>query len=395
MNARKEALEIIYKTIKESSYSNLLLRNRLNNYSSQDKSFITNLVYGVLKNYESLKYQFKDLFEKTSLRNEIILIMSLYEKYILNKKEYITINEYVEIGDNEYDKSFLNAILHRIDEYKVPDKEYIKHNIPEWIYNLLSKQYDSDELKNILNNYQKERITYYHINKNKCSFDDLKHLNINIIDDLFFTSNDNLIYTKEFNDGCFYIQDINSSLMINNLDLKTNDLFLDACSAPGSKLFNALDYIESKNAYSNDINETRVNLIKDKAILLGYNDINFTCLDASELSKNLHLKFNKILLDVPCSGLGVIGRRPDIKFHIKDTSLDELQLIQKDILEDASKLLLKDGLICYSTCTLNKKENTKQVNNFLNNHSDFSLVKEETLINDIGDMFYFAIIKRI
>lgn len=395
MNARKEAFNILKQTIKESGYSNLLLRNRLKNYSDVDKSFITNLVYGCLDNYETLKFQLNGYFDKTNFDNELLFIMSLYERFYLNKDMYITVNEYVNLSDNEYDKSFINAVLHKIDSFKEPNEDYIKHNLPKWIYNLLFKQYSQEELNNILTAYRQNKNIYYHINKNKCSFDDLNKFNINIINDYFFTSKDNLLSSKEFEDGYFYVQDINSSKMVMELDLNKDDIFLDACSAPGSKLFNALDYIDPLNAYSNDISEKRVNLIFNKANILGFKGIHFSSYDARELSNHFDFKFNKILLDVPCSGLGVISRRPDIKFHIKDTSLDELELIQKDILNDASKLLCKGGLLCYSTCTLNKKENSKQVHNFIDKNESFILIKEETIINNIGDMFYYAIIKRL
>ena len=204
-----------------------------------------------------------------------------------------------------------------------------------------------------------------------------------------------MINTKEFKNGLFYVQDINSSSMINNLELKEDDLFLDACSAPGSKLFNALKYLKEENCFANDINNTRVNLIKDKAKILGFNNINYLNHDASILNNVISTKFNKILLDVPCSGLGVIGRKPDIKFHLNGSDLDELQVIQYSILNNVSELLEKDGLLCYSTCTLNTKENSKQVQRFIKEHDDYILLKEETIINNLGDMFYYAICKKV
>lgn len=393
MKERKTALDILNKTITDSAYSNLLMRYSFDN--SQNIPFITNLVYGVLENYDSLKYQLKGLYDSTSKYNEIILVMSLYEKFILNKEDYITINEYVDLAKNEYDKSFINAVLRKVNTYKEPDIDYIKCNLPEWIYNLLNKQYSKEDFDLIKKNLSTKKEIYYHINKNKTSFDKLKNLDINVIDEYFFTSNNNLTTSELFSEGLFYIQDINSYKIVKSLDLKENDLFLDACSAPGSKLFNSLDYIKDSNAYSNDVNEKRVELIKNKAKLLGYNDIHYYNFDARELSKHIDIKFNKILLDVPCSGLGVISRKPDIKFHLKDTSLDELQIIQKDILEDVSKLLKKDGLLCYSTCTLNKKENSIQVDNFLKSHNDFIKIKDETIFDIKGDMFYYCVIKRI
>lgn len=391
MNERKTALEILRKTMSSSSYSNLLMRSHLN--SDDNIGFITNLVYGVLENYDSLKYQLNGLYKKTSKVNEIIMVMSLYERFILKKEIYVSINEYVKLADNEYDKSFINAVLHKIMYFKEPDEPHIKYNLSKWIYKLLSKQYPEYDLSLILNNLSRKKQVYYHINHNKTDFNSLKHLNIDIINDDFFTCKDSLLKTEEFYNGLFYVQDINSAKIVDSLDLQENDLFLDACSAPGSKLFNALKYIKQENAYSNDVNINRVKLINEKAQILGFDRVNYSAYDARELSEYIDIKFDKILLDVPCSGLGVISRKPDIKFHITDSSLDELQDIQKDILDNASSLLKEYGLLCYSTCTLNRKENSVQIDKFLKKHKEFVRVKEETITDPRGDMFYYCLIK--
>lgn len=391
MNERKTALEILRKTMSSSSYSNLLMRSHLN--SDDNIGFITNLVYGVLENYDSLKYQLNGLYKKTSKVNEIIMVMSLYERFILKKEIYVSINEYVKLADNEYDKSFINAVLHKIMYFKEPVEPHIKYNLPKWIYKLLSKQYPEYDLSLILNNLSRKKQVYYHINHNKTDFNSLKHLNIDIINDDFFTCKDSLLKTEEFYNGLFYVQDINSAKIVDSLDLQENDLFLDACSAPGSKLFNALKYIKQENAYSNDVNINRVKLINEKAQILGFDRVNYSAYDARELSEYIDIKFDKILLDVPCSGLGVISRKPDIKFHITDSSLDELQDIQKDILDNVSSLLKEDGLLCYSTCTLNRKENSVQIDKFLKKHKEFVRVKEETITDPRGDMFYYCLIK--
>ena len=393
MNQRQIALDILYKTINESSYSNILLRSELNKVDEDKRPFITNLVYGVLEKYESLKYQIEPYCKSVSLYNELILLMSLYEKFFLNKEDYVTVNEYVDLAKNEFDKSFINAVLRKINEFIVSDDLAIRNNLPKWIYDLLSSQYNEEDFFKILQNFQTRREIYYHINHSKCDYESLKHLDINIIDDDFFTSKNSLVNSKEFNNGLFYIQDINSAKIIDSLELKSNEIFLDACSAPGSKLFNALKYIKDHNAYANDINETRINLIKKKAETLGFKGINYLNWDASELK--IPFKFNKILIDAPCSGIGVIGRKPDIKFHLKCENLDELENIQANILKNISTFLSDNGVLCYSTCTLNKKENSRQIASFIKNNPDFKLIKEETIINVVGDIFYYALIRKV
>ena len=127
---------------------------------------------------------------------------------------------------------------------------------------------------------------------------------------------------------------------------------------------------------------------------MGYKNVNFINSDASLLDKKLNITFDAIILDVPCSGLGVIGRKPDIKFHIKPESLDELQNIGYSILDNCSKLLKKNGQLLFSTCTLNKKENSKQVEKFLKTHDNFQVIKEETIIEDYGDLFYYCLLTK-
>ena len=130
--------------------------------------------------------------------------------------------------------------------------------MPKWLYDLLDRQYSKEELDKILKNYKRIPKTYYRINHLKCIKEELNDVTF-INDDIFISSN-NLINTSDFKNGKYYIQDINSSLLVKNLHLKEDDLLLDMCSAPGSKLFNALDIVKPNNAYANELYENRLNL---------------------------------------------------------------------------------------------------------------------------------------
>lgn len=391
MNQRELIVDILWHTFKVDTYSNLMMRKSLSVLKPEQRPFVTEVVNGVLRNKELLEYQFLDkINDKTTVKNKVIIMAALYERFFLNEKDYVTCNEYVNITKEE-NKAFVNAILRNTKEFKKADKEYINLSIPEWIYNLISKQY-KEESKFIFENYLKPTEVYYHINLKKASFKDLSRLNINQINNYMFISDDNILRSDEFLRGYFYVQDINSIKIVEALNLQKEDTFLDLCSAPGTKLFNALDYIEEENAYANDLHEHRVELIKNKAKVLGYEKINYLNEDASSLS--LDIKFDKILIDAPCSGLGVIRRKPDIKYHIKPTDLDKIESIQTSILDNSVNLLKENGTIVYSTCTLNKKENSKQIEKFLLKHNEFKLEKEETILDPLGDFFYYAVLKR-
>ena len=392
---RNTALNILYKTISDESFTSLLMRKELEKLEKVQRPFVTSLVQGVLKNYGLLEYNISLYTRKTSLTNRIILMMALYERYFMKEKEYAVNNSYVELAKTRYDKSFINATLRNISGLKYSENEWINYSLPQWLYKLIKKQYP-DDYKTIIDNYHAIHKTYYRLNPNKTSFDELKNkYDIEIMDNNIFTSRVNLINTEDFNNGLFYIQDINAAKLTSILKLKEDYTLLDVCSAPGSKLFNTLEVLKDSNTFSNDINSTRLELIKKKALILGYKNINFLNCDGRYLSDRLNMKFDVIMMDVPCSGLGVIGRKPDIKFHIKPENLDELQSIGYDILNSCSRLLKDDGQILYSTCTINRKENEKQIEKFIKNNPEFKIIEEKTIIESYGDLFYYCLLSRV
>ena len=389
------ALNILRKTISDESFTSLLMRKELEKLEKVQRPFVTNIVQGVLKNYELLEYNVNLYVRKTSLTNKLILMMALYERYFLKEKEYAVNNSYVELSKTKYDKSFINATLRNIRELKYSDNEWINVSLPEWLYKLIKKQYP-DDYRTIIENYHSVHKTYYRLNPNKTDFDYLKDkYDIEIMENNVFISKQNLINTDDFNNGFFYIQDINAAKLTSVLKLKEDYTLLDVCSAPGSKLFNTLEILKDSNTFSNDLNSTRLELIKKKALILGYKNINFLNCDGRYLNSKLNMKFDVIMMDVPCSGLGVIVRKPDIKFHIKPENLDELQNIGYEILNNCSKLLKEDGQILYSTCTINRKENEKQIEKFIKNNPEFKIIEEKTIIESYGDLFYYCLLSRV
>ncbi|MGN1406483.1 MAG: transcription antitermination factor NusB, partial [Erysipelotrichaceae bacterium] len=170
---RSTALNILYKTIADESFTSLLMRKELEKLEKVQRPFVTSLVQGVLKNYELLEYNVNLYIRKTNLTNKLILMMAVYERYFMKEKEYAVNNSYVELGRTKYDKSFINATLRNINELKRSDKENINCSVPEWLYNLIRKQYP-DDYKTIIENYHAVHKTYYRLNPNKSSFEELK-----------------------------------------------------------------------------------------------------------------------------------------------------------------------------------------------------------------------------
>ena len=200
-----------------------------------------------------------------------------------------------------------------------------------------------------------------------------------------------------YDDGLFFVQDEASQIacsFINKNVVPDGGIVIDVCACPGGKSFSAAMFVNNGEIISCDLYPQRVGLISDGAKRLGINNLKTVTADATGHNASLGA-FDRILCDVPCSGLGVIRRKPDIKYKQQD-SFEELILVQRRILENASNYLENGGKILYSTCTLNKEENRNNVDDFLLRHKDFYLEKEETFCPDINnaDGFYAAVLAK-
>ena len=394
---RKIAYEIIKSSLINGEYANLGLKKRLNELKPIQRGFVTELVNGVLRNLYLLDYQYQDLIsEEPKIELRILLDMSIYERFYLGKDAYVAINEYVNLGKTKSEKGFLNAVLRKVNEFKEPEGDSIdslsvKYSMPKWIVKMIFKQYDCEHFDFFMRELGNEPSVFYHLNTTKASYEDLKHYDIEPLNEHIFISKENMLLKPEFASGLYYVQDYNSARIVQYLDLKEDSKLLDVCSAPGSKLFNALETIKDVNAYANDLHMHRVELIRKRAVQLGYANVNYLNEDATKIKPEDVGTFDRILIDAPCSGLGVLKRKPDLRYHILPENIDEIVQLQADILNNCSKLLVTDGIMVYSTCTINTKENSRQVKKFLDNHPEFILLEENNLIErEDSDRFYVA-----
>ena len=396
MNQRKLAYDVLKKVILQKQYANLLMQKALNSLPADRRPFVTELVNGVLRNYALLKYQFqKNAKNKTKESDLLLLSMAAYERFFMNEKEYAVNNEYVKLAEN--DRGFINAMLRSVKELKFPEGEdpkdlAVRYSLPEWLVRMWKSQYPEDLLY-LLEDAGKRSPVAYRLNPKKADRNDPLFEDAEFFDDYGFTSSRNLLDSDAFRKGWFYVQDRNAQQAVKSLDLQPDSVFLDACSAPGGKLFNALETVSEENCCGNELHPSKAEQLKERLKQLGY-EVKITSLDARRLPEVYDFKFDRIMLDAPCSGLGVLKRKPDLRYNIQPEDLDDLQKTQAEILEALYGMLKEEGVLVYSTCTLNKKENEKQVAAFLKRHPDLVLEYEHTFLHEEGDHFYLAKLKK-
>ena len=407
-NARLSAFDMLYDIIYGGAYSNIVLEKGLKAVESKDKGFVSRIVYGVIERRLSLDYAInKFLNGKTKPKVKILLYIGAYQVLYMDKiPDAVAVYETVSLCDNiglSYYKKLINAVLHRIIDYKtefdVIDDLSIKYSCPQHLINMWTKMYGEDNVVDILESINNRPPVFAIPNSKYVDAEELYYelfsagIDCEVFNDVVkINSSFDLSGLKAFNDGLFYIEDYSSYSCAKALEAEPDDVVLDLCSAPGGKAFTIAQ--SGATVYAYDIYEHRVELIKKSAQRLGLNNIITGINDA--LIYNANIPFaDRIICDVPCSGFGIIRRKPEIRYKNLD-DIKELPQIQYNILFTSSRYLKSGGVIIYSTCTLNKKENEQVVDRFLNDNTDFSLVESKTVFptNNGGDGFFYSILKK-
>ena len=410
--------------------------------TEKDISLISEIVYGVIsykitldeiiKKYSSIK------LKKISIWILNVLRMGIYQIIFLDKiPKSAAVNESVNLAKrygHKASSNFVNAILRKVDKKDFEELFNIKDDVeriskttsmPEWIVKELAKNNEYKEVEEICNNLNKKPKINIRINRLKTNVDEvkeeLKKQNIiyntisedkedkedkeaeenikniknkkikkdvkneeNTKDDEDFLELEkikDIENNKLFKNGFFTIQDISAGMTAKILSPKPNELVLDACAAPGGKTTYMAELINNKGKIiAGDIYEHRLNLIQQNAKRLGISIIETKILDATKYYKEYEAKFDKILLDVPCLGIGVIKRKPDIKWQRKPEDLQEICKIQKIILENCSKYLKTGGELVYSTCSILEEENENIIKEFVKKNQNFEIKKVKNTI---------------
>ncbi len=405
MDLREMALAILMEVTQNGEFSNKVLNQTLTKYqylSKQDRAFLSRLTEGTIERMIELDYiinQFSSVKVnklKPVIRN--ILRLGVYQlKYMDQVPASAACNESVKLAMKKGFKNlrgFVNGVLRNIsrqlDTIPYPSKvampvAYLSvvYSMPEWIIKNWLEEYSFDVVEKMLQASFAERETTIRCNTNKISVEELRkglmEQGVLVGDGTYLeealkiSKYDSIQRLFGFSEGYFQVQDESSMMVAHAAGIKKDNLVIDVCAAPGGKSLHAAQLLEGTGkVIACDLTDYKVDLIRQNIQRLGYTNIEARVQDALQFDESLAEQADVVIADLPCSGLGVIGKKNDIKYNITPESQKELVALQKEILKVVNKYVKKGGTLIYSTCTVNVEENVKNVEWFLN-HSDFVL----------------------
>lgn len=423
--AREIALKALYKIDKEDAYSNIALDEQLKQnakkINDKDIGLISQIVYGVTT-WKLTLDAIIDKYSKIKLKKISpwiinILRMGIYQIIFLDKiPKSAAVDESVNLAKRYGHKTssgFVNAILRKVEEKDYQELFEIKDDIqklsktqsmPIWLVEKLIEENGIEKAELICKNLNLKPEISIRINKLKTTKQDIKDeldkkqiktKDGKLEDFLIIQNIKNIENLEEFKRGLFTVQDESAGLAALTLKPNKGEKVLDACSAPGGKTTYLAELMENDGTIDAwDIYEHRLKLIQENCKRLGVKIVNTKNQNAEQPSKSKE-EYDKILLDVPCLGIGVIKRKPDIKWHRKKEDVEKISKIQLNILENCSKLLKVGGELVYSTCSILKEENEYVITNFLNNNKNFEIMDENAILpSEEQDGFYICKLKK-
>ncbi len=400
MTVRELTLSLLTDCEANGKYVNLSLSSHLTDkLSGEERSFLTVLLYTTVERKITYDYYVSaisgrstDKIDPTTLN--ILRIGMCQIVHIDSVPDHAAVNETVALGRSPGEKSFINGVLRQAvrlkgedklplppRDKKVPRYLSIAYSFPLWLVKHFIGLYGETETERLLSRFNSARYTDLTVNLTKTTKEALAAAlteqgfsPASFIDSplsLRLPGSVNPRKLTGFDEGHFFVQDAACAISAEALGISDGDRVIDVCACPGGKSFAAAILSPSGEVVSFDIHESKLSLIEDGAKRLGLDNVRADVCDALDPRGELLDSFDKVICDVPCSGLGVLGKKPDIRYR-DNSSLQNLPELQHAILEASSKYLKDGGTIIYSTCTLNPEENERVVERFLDGHKEYS-----------------------
>ena len=426
---RELVLGILLEVTRDGEYSHIALRNVLTKYQYLDKrerAFITRVTEGTLEHMIELDYIINQFSKvkvnkmKPVIRN--ILRSGVYQlKYMDSVPNSAVCNEAVKLAVKKGFanlKGFVNGVLRSIernlDHITYPDESNVleflsvKYSMPEWILGQWLSKYDRETVETMLQDFQKEKPTIIRCNLNAMTKEELVHSleeeGVRVEDHpylsyaLRISGYDYLADLKSFQKGGFYAQDISSMLVAEIAAPKEGDRVIDVCAAPGGKALHVSELLRgSGHVQARDLTDYKVNLILENIERSGMKNIEAVRWDATVLDEEAIETADIVIADLPCSGLGVLGKKTDLKYKMTEQMQSDLVVLQRDILSKVKAYVKPGGTLVYSTCTIHEAENEGNVEWFLNENTEFELESSRQLLPGVheSDGFFIAKFKKV
>lgn len=420
VNLRGVVLDILMEVLENGNYSHIVLSQVLEKHqylSKQERSFISRLARGTMERCMEMDCII-NTYSKTKVRKmkpviRNILRMSVYQlQYMDSVPASAVCNEAVKLtGKRSVPqlKGFVNGVLRSISrgEKQVQFSISNRYSMPQWIVDDFTKHYGQERTEEILAAFLQGHDTTIRTNTAKVTPEELRKeleaegVTVLEVPELSYAFQirdyDHVSKLQAFQKGHFYIQDLSSMMVAERAGIKADDQVVDVCAAPGGKSLHVAELLNGTGmVISRDLTEYKVGLIEENIKRAGVTNMRAQQWDATVLDPDLVGRENVVIADLPCSGLGIIGKKPDIKYRIQREDQESLQKLQREMLAIVQQYVAPGGTLVYSTCTISSLENEDNVAWFQETFPEFTLKSQEQILPGQGrfDGFFIAVFQK-
>lgn len=425
VSVRELVLDMLMEIHEKEQYSHLVLRDVLNKYQyleKQERAFLTRLTEGTTEHLLEMDFIINSFSKvkvkkmKPLIRN--LLRMSVYQlKYMDSIPDAAVCNEAVKLAKKRgfgQLRGFVNGVLRNIARELVnlnyPDKNIeptayleVKYSIPSWIAEKWLKDYGMERTESLCRSFLEEKPITIRTNLTKCTPQELQEKlqaegvtveKVPALDYAFAISGfDYLNGLDSFIQGLFYVQDISSMMVAETAAPQEDNYIIDVCAAPGGKASHLAEKLHGTGMVeARDLTEYKVSLIEENIDRNGLSNMKAVQMDATVYDEDSYEKADVLICDLPCSGLGVMGKKTDIRYKMTPEKQQELVQLQRQILETVHGYVKKGGTMVYSTCTIHRNENEGNVAWFVEKHTEYELISQEQMLpgETYHDGFFIA-----